>query len=148
MEEVTLERLVRAPLARVWETVTDIEAYPSYMENVLSVKVFEQSSGHRTAEWAVSLRGSVLWWVERGELDAASGTVRFEQIDGDLAEFSGSWRLCESGPDLVTATFHVRFDIGVPLLATMLNPIARASLADNAEHMLSRVESRSANLSP
>ena len=37
-------------------------------------------------------------------------------------------------------TLHVDFDIGIPLLADMLNPIARTALEDNAVLMLRALE--------
>jgi ribosome-associated toxin RatA of RatAB toxin-antitoxin module len=133
------EQLSVAP-SDAWATVTDVEAYPSRMPSVQSVRLLDDpGEGFRRAAWSVLLRGSVLRWVEREYLDPEARIVRFEQESGDLDLFSGHWAVQPHG-DGSLVTLHVDFDIGIPLLADMLNPIARTALADNAVLMLRALE--------
>lgn len=41
-----------------------------------------------------------------------------------------------------TVSLHVDFDIGIPLLAQMLNPVAADALRENAAQMLAALERR------
>lgn len=123
-----------------WDAVIDVESYPARMSNVQSVRVLDGGGAeYRRAAWSVLLRGSVLRWVEREHLDPSHRTVRFEQESGDLDHFAGYWLVEALGRGSLV-TLHVDFDIGIPLLADMLNPIARTALEDNAVLMLRALE--------
>lgn len=141
MPDVSLELEIRAPVQRVWAAVVDVESYPASMDSVRSVRICD---GHdepvRRTDWSVILKGSVLQWQEREHLDAQERVMRFEQLTGDLSLFNGAWTLHELAPDLTRASFAVSFEIGIPLLADMLNPIAQRSLHDNCIDMLRGVE--------
>lgn len=141
MPEVTVECEVTAPIERVWEAVTDIERYPETMSNVRSAEVVEVIDKHRRhCAWSVMLKGSILEWQEVEQLDPERYVVEFVQLSGDMAIFEGSWELRALGPDLTATRFGVRFEIGIPLLAEMLNPVAERSLHENCEEMLRGVE--------
>lgn len=135
LEHIVVERRMQLPIETVWERVVDIEAYPSFMRDVISVTVSSNDETGRIAEWAIRLRGSILKWRERGIIDPVARVIRFEQVDGDLDVFQGAW-FVESKPDGVVARLEASFQIGIPLLATMLTPIAVRTFRDNAEAML------------
>jgi ribosome-associated toxin RatA of RatAB toxin-antitoxin module len=141
MPEVEIAMGIRAPAQRVWQTVLDIESYPSTMENVRSVQICERisSTEHRSA-WSIALKGAILEWVEHDVVDHGGMVMSFSQVSGDLSMFEGQWRLVERSPELTEVSFEVVFEIGIPLLAEMLNPVARRSLQDNCAEMLHGVE--------
>lgn len=143
MPEVDITMEIRAPAKSVWETVLDIESYPSTMENVRSVLICEQisSTEHRSA-WSIALKGAILEWVEHDVIDHPTMVMSFSQVSGDLSMFEGQWRLVERSPELTEVSFEVVFEIGIPLLAEMLNPVATRSLHDNCAEMLRDVERR------
>ncbi len=137
--EVGVQLAVSPDMA--WDTIIDVESYPRRMHNVQSVRLLPESGeGFRRAAWSVLLRGSVLRWVEREYLDAPARVVRFEQESGDLDLFSGYWSVQPHGSGGSDVRLHVDFDIGIPLLADMLNPIAKTALTDNAVLMLQALE--------
>jgi ribosome-associated toxin RatA of RatAB toxin-antitoxin module len=139
--DVTLELVIKAPVDRVWRAVTDIERYPATMANVRAVKILEViSPQRRRCSWSVTLKGSILQWEEVEELDDEEYIVGFQQISGDMAVFEGSWRLEEIERNTTIVRFTVAFEIGIPLLAEMLNPVAQRSLRDNCLEMLRGVE--------
>jgi uncharacterized membrane protein len=141
MPEVSVQLDIEAPMDRVWETVVDVERYPASMETVRWVRVLdEERGGERRTGWSVDLKGSILEWEEVEQLDREAGEMRFEQLRGDLLEFDGAWVLEKRGPNLTRVSFDVSFEIGIPLLADMLNPVAQRSLADNCVEMLRGVE--------
>ena len=136
---------MHAPVQQVWEAVLDVESYPRYMETVKSVKELRRlPDGSRETEWSVLLKGSVLEWVERDVVLEAERKVLFEQTEGDLEVFEGEWTVSEQPGGAVTVRLFVNFDIGIPLLASMLNPVAERALKENSRTMLQEIEKRAA----
>jgi ribosome-associated toxin RatA of RatAB toxin-antitoxin module len=143
MPEVSLEIAIEAPLQKVWETVIDVEGYPEMMDHVRSVRLVGQPGGRvRRAEWSVLLQGSILEWLEEDHLDPEAGTISFRQVSGDLEFFDGGWRLSPDGAARTIVAFEVAFDIGIPSLANMLNPVAERALRENCTKMLEAIEFR------
>lgn len=142
MERVEVTRALRAAPELVWRTIRDIESYPSHMDHVLSIEVLEDCGSVRRAKWEVLLRGSVLRWEERGVIDDDQHRITFCQVHGDLSHFEGSWELVPA-PEHVDVKLVIEFEIGIPLLADMLNPVARRSLLENLNSMLDDIEARS-----
>ncbi len=141
MPSVSLELDIRAPAERVWAAVVDIERYPDTMENVRWVKVLDRSGDSaRRSAWSIVLKGSILEWQENETIDHEKRVMSFEQFSGDLETFDGAWVLHELEPELTRVTFDVSFEIGIPLLADMLNPVAQRALRDNCTEMLLGVE--------
>ncbi|GAB3466702.1 type II toxin-antitoxin system RatA family toxin [Actinophytocola sediminis] len=134
---------INAPAPQAWAAVIRLEDYATYMENVESVTVLgEDATGVRRTEWSVLLKGSVLEWVEEDQLDHDDMVMSFTQVAGDLDEFVGYWRVEATGEHTSTVRFCVDFEIGIPLLADMLNPVATKALRENSEHMLRAIEQR------
>lgn len=141
MPEVRVELEINAPIEQVWETVVDIESYPRAMESVRTVRIVEQSDAEmRIASWSVLLKGSVLEWEEEERLDPRAHTIVFKQLRGDLEHFDGHWALTARGAGETHISFVVLFEIGIPLLAEMLNPVAVRSLHENCTEMLRGIE--------
>jgi ribosome-associated toxin RatA of RatAB toxin-antitoxin module len=139
--DVKIDQEIRAPIERVWETVVDIERYPDVMDTVRSVRIVEQPSETlRRAAWSILLRGAILEWEEDERLDHDTYTAVFKQLRGDLEHFDGHWRLVALGPECTRVVFEVAFEIGIPMLADMLNPAAQRSLHENCTEMLRSIE--------
>lgn len=144
MPDVELHLDIAAPADVVWEAVVDIERYPQSMENVRTVTITrEHSATHRESAWSVILQGSILQWEEADELDPKARIITFHQLSGDLLRFDGRWLVepCNERASLVH--FRVSFEIGIPLLADMLNPVAQRSLRENCIDMLRGIERES-----
>ncbi|MFD5537573.1 type II toxin-antitoxin system RatA family toxin [Streptomyces sp. NPDC127079] len=143
MPHVEVNLPIKAPAAEAWAAVIRLEDYATYMENVESVTVIgETENGARTSEWSVLLKGSVLEWIEADTLDHDARVMSFDQVSGDLDMFTGYWRVEDTGDDTSVVAFFVDFEIGIPLLADMLNPVATKALRENAEDMLRAIERR------
>ncbi|MGW1836074.1 type II toxin-antitoxin system RatA family toxin [Streptomyces sp. BBFR2] len=143
MPRVEVEIPIAAPPDRSWAAVVDVESYPACMANVESLTITGWTGPReRTTAWSVRLKGSVLEWTEAERLDEVARRFDFHQVSGDLAHFVGHWaiRPGDDGGSLVS--LHVEFDIGIPLLAEMLNPVAATALRENAEQMLRALERR------
>jgi ribosome-associated toxin RatA of RatAB toxin-antitoxin module len=141
MPDVEMQINIQAPIDTVWQTVIDVERYPASMTNVHSVKILDaESPTVRRCAWSVTLKGSILEWVELEHLDPDRRTVEFNQLSGDMEVFKGHWALEALGPELTRVQFVVTFEIGIPLLAEMLNPVAQRSLRENCMEMLRGIE--------
>ncbi|WP_163511858.1 type II toxin-antitoxin system RatA family toxin [Fodinicola acaciae] len=136
-------RLEVSPAA-AWDAVCDVESYPAYMENVRSVKITDDTKrSNRISAWSVFLKGSILEWTESDQIDDERRRIDFQQVDGDLEHFAGYWQVIEAdGPDSCEVVLYVDFEIGIPLLADMLNPVAKTALEDNSTKMLRGLEQR------
>jgi len=141
LPEVQLTLDIAAPADRVWAAVVDIERYPESMKNVRWVEIREQlGDDKRHTAWSIVLKGSILEWEEHEHVDHDARVMSFKQISGDLEVFDGRWVVEERGETLTTVSFEVVFEIGIPLLADMLNPVAKRSLRENSIDMLRGVE--------
>ena len=140
VEEVPV---ITARAADAWAAVTDVEVYPETMGNVREVRIVEHlDADRRRAEWTVLLRGSVLKWTEVEVLDHDRRVVTFQQESGDMETFSGYWSVNPIDEQTCSVTLYVDFEIGIPLLADMLNPIAATALRESALTMLNGLERR------
>ncbi len=122
---------------RVWNTLCDFERYPENMPDVLEVRCFKGENPFRSS-WKVLLNGSELTWDEKDEFYPMERIV-FDQIEGDLEVYNGEWRLVEEGGDVVV-TLKIEFDLGIPSLADLLNPIGIKAIKSNSLQMLEAIK--------
>jgi len=144
MPRVTIDTTLKAPIGDVWRAVYAVEEYPRYMDSVKRTEVRHQSGNERTIAWSVVLKGSVLEWSELERICEADHRIEFTQLDGDLGRFEGHWQLVEAGPGATRVHLDIDFEIGMPLLAPMLDAVAERALRDNSEQMLRALERRAA----
>ena len=113
----------------------DLESLPARVGEVerLTIERAEELEGNRLKRvviWEVRLRGALLRWTESSVAHRDRLLVEFHQVEGDLSSFDGRWWI-EPRPTGCRATLEAEVDIGVPLLAPMLNPVAVHSLQTN-----------------
>ena len=118
----------------VFDAVSDLERFPALCDDVREVHV-AVVNGVRHSKWKVKFRGGILEWTERDTPDYEARTMSFRQVEGDFKEFDGEWRVQPSGSGS-TVDFTVRFDLGIPALRTVLEPIAAKSLRTNLSAVL------------
>jgi hypothetical protein len=74
--------------------------------------------------------------------------MHFTQVEGDLASFEGEWAVVEEDDDAVVIRFQAEFDLGIPSLATMLDPVAERALRSNISELISAFASPHAAVFP
>jgi ribosome-associated toxin RatA of RatAB toxin-antitoxin module len=141
LPHVAFQTRIDVPIELVWPEMLAVDEFSSYMDSVISVTIDAASATARTCEWKVLLKGSQLEWTEYEEIDHDRHEIRFHQTDGDLHIYTGMWSATPDGSGSVVR-LEADFDIGIPLLADMLNPVAVRALQDNQEKMLTRLEER------
>lgn len=136
MRHVRLEALVpQADAGTVFERIRDFPRYADYTDAVREVRIDRADGGQVSSTWSVNFRNGVLCWSERDYVDADRLHIDFEQIDGDFDRFDGSWLVGQTG-DKVTVVFVAEFDLGMPSLAAIIDPIAERALRENMEAIL------------
>ncbi len=141
MPTVTLDVEIQATADQVWAAVVDIERYPEVMSCVRWIKVlaFDEPTSRHSA-WSIVLKGSILQWEETEHIDHDRRVMSFDQVAGDMEVFTGSWTVTEVSAERTNVTLVIDFEIGIPLLADMLNPVAVRALRGNCQDMLMGVE--------
>lgn len=141
MPIVQVEEHIGLPAERVWRAICDVEAFPIFMPPVQAIRVLRRDDTSLDAEWEVELKGSLLKWVQRDHHDEDRLRVDYHQISGDLERFEGYW-LVEASPGGCVSRLLVDFEIGIPMLRMMLDPIATRALRENATTMLRSLQAR------
>src|SRR5262249_41153050 len=132
MRRVTIRtRTTAHDAAAAYARISDFARYPELTETVRDVDLQPpQADGSIVSEWTVAFRNGLLRWTERDVLDPAALTITFTQLAGDFETFFGTWRV-EPVTDATAITFEAVFDLGIPSLADILDPVAEATLRGN-----------------
>lgn len=141
MPKVKTELLMpTSDVETVWDVVSAFDEYPKTMSSVIAVEFQERSESQAVTSWTVSLNDSELSWVERDVFEPHR-RISFESIDGDLEVFRGEW-LLEPVDGGVSVSFEVEFDLGIPSLAEVLDPIGADALRENSMSMLNAIRDK------
>ncbi len=136
MRHVEIETLVPAAGAdAVFDRICDYTRYSEYTAAVQEVTLTRGLDGQLRSEWTVHFRNGLLCWSELDHIDREDRTITFEQLDGDFEQLSGSWMVAPVGTD-VRVVFTSSFDLGMPCLAAIIDPIAERTLRDNIKSLL------------
>ena len=119
----------------VFSAVADFASYAEHTDTVREVVVTSLDGGGVESAWEVNFRNGVLAWTERDVVNPAGRRIDFEQLDGDFVLFAGAWAVEPDG-DGATVRFTASFDLGMPSLAPMIDPIAVRALVDNVQAIL------------
>jgi ribosome-associated toxin RatA of RatAB toxin-antitoxin module len=126
----------------VFDRVQDYERYTDYTDTVRSVTVTpdgadginrtDRTDGTDTVEsaWEVHFRSGLLRWTERDVMDPVARRITFDQLTGDFASFAGTWDITQAGTD-VSVLFTCEFDLGIPSLEPIINPVAMRALDES-----------------
>ena len=136
MREVWISAVVRSPADEAYRLLSDFDAYPRYMSSVRSVSVRDRSQEGCLSAWEVEFREGTLKWVERDTFRPAEHRIDFEQIEGDLLVFKGSWQVTPAAEEQSDILFQSVFDLGIPSLAAFLEPVAEDALVENVAKVL------------
>ncbi|HSV68074.1 MAG TPA: SRPBCC family protein [Mycobacteriales bacterium] len=141
MRTVSVEFLVpSADPDAIFALLCDFERYVEHTDAVREVTVTTIAgppNGRRVveSEWSVNFRNGVLCWSERDQIDPVGRSIRFAQLTGDFEQFAGDWLVRQAGSD-VTVRFAATFDLGMPTLASIIEPIAERTLRENIDTIL------------
>ncbi|HMM21394.1 MAG TPA: aromatase/cyclase [Selenomonadales bacterium] len=137
--EVTLPVMAKA--ADIYPIIKEMEKYPEFMPDLVSVEVVEREANATVTRWVSNVDGRIIKWTERDDFDDAGMHIRYRQLDGDLRKFEGEWVLTPlaEGTEI---KLTVDFEFGVPMIAGLLNPILKKKVRTNSENMLKAIKDR------
>lgn len=147
MPQVIVERYMNdIDPNHVWEIARKVTDYPKFMDQVVSVEPLGCEEVPDSTAWTVLLNGNELRWIEVSTYDDMGRRMMFQQIEGDLAEWSGFFEILEQ-PGGILARYQIEFDLGIPALAAELHPLGENAIRANCNQMLEQMEIRSRCLS-
>jgi ribosome-associated toxin RatA of RatAB toxin-antitoxin module len=141
MPLVEVSEVVPAPVGKVWEALNNVESYTRVMDHVHSLTVLESRPDHRLIAWEVDLKGCLMKWIEREAIYPERHRIEYQQTKGDLEQFEGYWQLEPLSDETCRLTLTVQFEIGIPMLADMLNPVAERAIRNNSVKMITALTS-------
>ncbi|MCG8296409.1 SRPBCC family protein [Pseudomonas entomophila] len=131
MKEVSLNAYVPSQSAeQVYAAISNFSLYPQLCESVRNIEIESIDDNQVLSNWEVNFHSGILKWQERDVFDPANLHIHFRQTAGDIDHFSGYWQVSEA-PEGASIAFHSCFDLGMPMLADMLDPVARQAIRDN-----------------
>jgi ribosome-associated toxin RatA of RatAB toxin-antitoxin module len=149
MGQVTIRGHVRGlPATEVFRRIAAFPDYPRLCEAVREVEVLEADDKHMITDWEVFFHRGILRWKEHAQFYPEEGMIPFTEVDGDVDEFTGYWKVEEASGGIVTVTFFVKFDIGIPTLEDILDPIAEEALYDNVASILNGLMGEAVTVEP
>jgi ribosome-associated toxin RatA of RatAB toxin-antitoxin module len=119
----------------VYRTISSFEQYSQYTDAVRDITIYDDSGNVSDSRWSVNFRGGILEWTERDVFDRQNMRIQYDQLSGDFDEMRGEW-LVRSVGDAVEVNFTAIFDMGIPTLAPIINPVAMRALRDNMHRIL------------
>ena len=127
--------------AEAYGIAKKMEEYPKFMENLDYVKVVETGTGYTVTDWMAKLEGKKFKWQEKDIFDDANLTITYKQTAGDLKKFEGQWSFVQQG-NITRITLTVDFEMGIPVLAALINPIAKKAIKGNCDGMLQAIKKK------
>ncbi|MEU9518974.1 aromatase/cyclase [Streptomyces sp. NPDC048224] len=122
--------------ADVYGRISDFRRFPDYSDTFREVHVEPAlPDGSTVSDWTVEFRGGLMRWRERDTYSPETYSIAFEQLSGDFHAFEGSWR-CEARDGGTLVVFTAAFDLGIPSMAEVLDPVAESTLRTNIARVL------------
>lgn len=139
MGRVHMRMLVRGGEAKgTFAKICNFESYPQLTDAVQRVTLTVSEGGHAVSDWEVLFRNGRLRWSEEDDFDPERLTIRFRQLEGDFESFGGIWSVDEDRAGCAVS-LQAEFDLGMPTLAEMLDPVAESALRENVVRIVEGV---------
>lgn len=143
MPTVKSQIAVNAPVETVYAIARDIEKFPEFMEDVVSVEILEQSPEKQVSRWGSIIKefNRTIKWTEVDYWDDEARTCRWEQTEGDFTSYAGTWAFESEGAATV-AKLSIDYEYNVPLIGALIQGIVLKKMQANVESMLAAIKAR------
>lgn len=121
--------------AKALGEVTAFRRWPELSDAVESVRIEADGDAASRSHWEVHFREGLLKWSQRDRVDLERGICTFDLIEGDPLVFNGSWTAEAAGGGCVLE-MDAEFDLGMPSLSHVLDPMAVEALEDTVESVI------------
>ena len=143
MPDVDTTIWINAPVEKVYEIAQDNLAFPTFMEDVVSVDLVEKDGERVVSDWVglVSAFGLKVRWRQQDEWDPEERTCAFVQLKGDYDDLAGTWRFEEKDGGTQFSS-HVRYVYVVPGLGPLVAKVVHHLVVKNLEGVLAAIKKR------
>lgn len=141
MPFVETKTIINGNIDDIYNIVKNMEAYPSFMHDLESVKILEKGTDYTISHWVSNVDGRRIVWTEKDNFYDIEKRITYKQTEGDLKKMEGEWRLTNSNNG-VEVVLSVDFEFGIPMIAGLLNPILKRKVRENSENMLNAVKTQ------
>ncbi len=126
---------------KIYPILKDMEKYPEFMTDLVSVEVLEREGNTTISKWVSNVDGRVIKWTELDTFDDENMHISYKQMEGDLKKFEGEWILTplSKGTEI---KLTVDFEFGIPMISGLLNPILKKKVRDNSMNMLKGIKEK------
>ena len=133
---------VNAPVDKVYATARNIERFPEFMEDVLSVEILEQTPERQVSRWSSIIKefNRTIKWTEVDYWDDEAKTCRWEQTEGDFSKFEGTWEFVAAGDNETLAKLEIEYEYNVPLIGALIQNLVKKKMQSNVESMLAAIK--------
>lgn len=144
MAVVESSTVIHAPVEKVMALARDVERFPEFMENVLSVEILEEEpNGRVVSRWKAAipeLRISETW-TEEDRWDEEERTCRFRQVEGNYKTYEGLWTFSPVPEGTrFDSTLDIEYD--VPLIGPLIKGIVAKKAKENLDATLAAIKKR------
>ncbi len=139
MPYVECKTTIKGSGKAIYDIVKDMESYPTFMKDLVSVEVLERGENTDVTHWVSNVDGRKIVWTERDNFYPDELRITYAQTEGDLKRMEGSWQIVPQG-DSCEVTLAVDFEFGIPMIAVMLNPILKLKVRENSDNMLKAIK--------
>jgi ribosome-associated toxin RatA of RatAB toxin-antitoxin module len=136
--EAILKGMVRKDAA--WKVISDLSRYPSLMNNVDKVIIHERSEDKGKSEWYCSLENAPLHWLEQDYFDSSNYEIRFESIDGDFDQISGSWKVEDFNGEGIRLDYSVDYHLGIPVIEEVVGDVFQEKMRKRIDSMMQSIK--------
>lgn len=141
MPYVEVSLLVSAAREIIYPILKDMEKYPEFMKDLVSVRVLSRDNNTTITHWISNVDGRIIEWKEQDVFDDENMHIAYCQLEGDLKKMQGEWIL-QPFPEGTEIKLTVDFDLGIPMLSGLLNPILKSKVRSNGNNMLEAIRER------
>ncbi|AIF51587.1 type II toxin-antitoxin system RatA family toxin [Pelosinus sp. UFO1] len=127
--------------AKIYPILKDMEKYPDFMNDLVSVEVLERTGNTTVTKWVSNVDGRVIKWTELDTFDDENMHISYKQVEGDLKKMEGEWLLTPNSEG-TEIKLTVDFEFGIPMISGLLNPILKKKVRDNSINMLKAVKEK------
>ena len=128
-------RLSGVSKADAFARLSDFGSYAELAPSIRSIEIENVDEHTVRTKWNVNFRGGTMRWTEEDRLDPDAGTITFTLVEGSLKQFDGSWEVrdADGGSEV---RFLCDFAVGMPAMATFIDPLAERAIRDNVKEIL------------
>lgn len=135
MPYIETKTLIKGEGRKIYEIISNMQAYPDFMQDLISVDILERGEGYTLSHWVSDVDGRKIVWTEKDEFYPEDLKITYRQTEGDLKKMEGEWKIKEEG-GCCEVSLSVDFEFGIPMIAGLLNPILKKKVRENSDNML------------